>query len=275
MSFYEILGDKSGMAARRKDGATMEDHIAVGSWRRTAAGVGVVVLGCACVATASLGGSRPGTLAEAGASAGGSVVDMAAGPSSGGRSQRGWGFSDAVINDFDHVLQGHIASATKDAPKRAKKTAPSEESYLLRMGLVQHRGGSLIGGVGDTTGAGTLVSAEEKANAAARLQKLSFALKKNRGGRMVGQVNIGQASGAGKLEEERAGADAEEKGVAGERAGGAAEQGKGVAETGVDGARTQSLVNAYHFSEGIPQHGLALPHSQTVVDSQTTGVPRS
>ncbi|KAJ1468093.1 hypothetical protein T484DRAFT_2292968 [Baffinella frigidus] len=319
----------------------MEDHIVTGSWRRAAAGVGVVVLGCACVAAASLGGSRPGSLAEA--SAGGSVVDKAAGPSSGGRSQRGWGFSNAVINDFDQVLQGHV-SAAKGAPTHAaKKPAPNEDSYLLRMGLVQHRGGSLIGGMGDAAGAGTLVSTEDKANAAARLQKLSYALEKTRGGRLVGQVNIGQSSGAGKLipaeakgvnaartqalayalkkapggrmvgqknigqssgagkllpvqeegvkaartqvlafalqkiaggrlvgltnigqssgagklEEEGAGADAADKGVAGEGAGGAAE-GEGVEE---QGARTQSLVNAYRFSEGIPLQGPALPHS--------------
>jgi hypothetical protein len=207
-----LAGNKSSRRAGLEDAelhsmlANAQEQSTGGTWRRAVAGAGTLIVGCACVAATLDGGAAaPGVLALSGDKVGKGAVSTAA-----KHPKSDWGIGDEVVSDFHKVLQGHFTS------EKSKTTAPSEATYLLRMGLVQKStrpgeptpGGSMITGLKDQSGAGTLLPAKYKAEAAARLQTLA------------------------------------EQGAAQSTAAKATP------------ARTEALMNKYRLSEGIPQNGL-------------------
>ena len=251
-----LAGNKSSRRAGLEDAelhsmlANAQEQSTGGTWRRAVAGAGTLIVGCACVAATLDGGAAaPGVLALSGDKVGKGAVSTAA-----KHPKSDWGIGDEVVSDFHKVLQGHFTS------EKSKTTAPSEATYLLRMGLVQKStrpgeptpGGSMITGLKDQSGAGTLLPAKYKAEAAAWFQNLaeqSAAGKATPGASMI--TGLKDQSGAGTL------LPAKYKAEAAARLQTLAEQGAAQSTAAkATPARTEALMNKYRLSEGIPQNGL-------------------
>ena len=265
-----LAGNKSSRRAGLEDAelhsmlANAQEQSTGGTWRRAVAGAGTLIVGCACVAATLDGGAAaPGVLALSGDKVGKGAVSTAA-----KHPKSDWGIGDEVVSDFHKVLQGHFTS------EKSKTTAPSEATYLLRMGLVQKStrpgeptpGGSMITGLKDQSGAGTLLPAKYKAEAAAWFQNLaeqSAAGKATPGASMI--TGLKDQSGAGTL------LPAKYKAEAAARLQTLAEQGAAQSTAAkATPAWTEALMNKYRLSEGILQGHFTSEKSKTTAPSEAT-----